>query len=204
MLTNSTVEPVAFRVPRVKVRKQRPLVGRSSIACSFHWAELTVCVWFLQKEFFQDDLYPDTEVCWEPALTASAWLSGSNGQHKKMSLKPKGMTPGTGTDMGMLIMDLKSWLDSMSFQPILVSEAPKEAPVRKYLPSSVYLEEKTDEQKKEEVKLLMLSSHVWFTAHWILSVLMRHSCSTPWWLNWATWTTRYHKTRLRGSKRTNG
>lgn len=36
---------------------------------------------------------------------------------------------------------------------ILVSEAPKEAPVRKYLPSSVYLEEKTDEQKKEEVKM---------------------------------------------------
>lgn len=34
----------------------------------------------------------------------------------------------------------------------LVSEAPKEAPVRKYLPSSVYLEEKTDEQKKDEVK----------------------------------------------------
>lgn len=33
-----------------------------------------------------------------------------------------------------------------------VSEAPKEAPVRKYLPSSVYLEEKTDEQKKEEVR----------------------------------------------------
>lgn len=34
----------------------------------------------------------------------------------------------------------------------VVSEAPKEAPVRKYLPSSVYLEEKTDEQKKDEVK----------------------------------------------------
>lgn len=32
-----------------------------------------------------------------------------------------------------------------------MSEVPKEAPVRKYLPSSVYLEEKTDEQKKEEV-----------------------------------------------------
>lgn len=32
-----------------------------------------------------------------------------------------------------------------------VSEAPKEAPARKYIPSSVYLEEKTDEQKKEEV-----------------------------------------------------
>lgn len=49
----------------------------------------------MQKEFFQDDLYPDTAVCWEPALTASAWLSGSDGQHKKMSLKPKDMTPGT-------------------------------------------------------------------------------------------------------------
>lgn len=50
---------------------------------------------------------------------------------------------------------------------ILVSEAPKEAPVRKYLPSSVYLEEKTDEQKKEEVKkfkyhllVFLLYSHV--------------------------------------------
>lgn len=43
---------------------------------------------------------------------------------------------------------------------VLVSEAPKEAPVRKYLPSSVYLEEKTDEQKKEEVKLAM-SAWTW-------------------------------------------
>nr|XP_046270726.1 coronin-7 isoform X1 [Scatophagus argus] len=101
MLTKTTIEPVAFRVPRVK------------------------------KEFFQDDLYTDTAVCWEPALTASAWLSGSNGQHKKISLKPKDMTP--------------------------VSEAPKEAPVRKYLPSSVYLEEKTDEQKKEELLSAMVA-----------------------------------------------
>lgn len=52
----------------------------------------------LQKEFFQDDVYPDTAVCWEPALTASAWLSGSNGQHRKMSLKPKDMIPGTTKD----------------------------------------------------------------------------------------------------------
>ncbi|XP_054891009.1 coronin-7-like isoform X1 [Poeciliopsis prolifica] len=101
MLTKTTIEPVAFRVPRVK------------------------------KEFFQDDVYPDTAVWWEPALTASAWLSGSNGQHKKLSLKPKDMTP--------------------------VSEAPKEAPVRKYLPSSVYLEEKTDEQKKEELLSAMVA-----------------------------------------------
>uniref|UniRef100_A0A672HW48 Coronin n=1 Tax=Salarias fasciatus TaxID=181472 RepID=A0A672HW48_SALFA len=101
MLTKTTIEPVAFKVPRVK------------------------------KEFFQDDVYTDTAMWWEPALTASAWLSGSNGQHKKMSLKPKDMTP--------------------------VSEAPKEAPVRKYLPSSVYLEEKTDEQKKEELLSAMVA-----------------------------------------------
>uniref|UniRef100_G3PBH3 Coronin n=2 Tax=Gasterosteus aculeatus aculeatus TaxID=481459 RepID=G3PBH3_GASAC len=101
MLTKTAVEPVAFRVPRVK------------------------------KEFFQDDLYTDTAVCWEPALTAASWLSGSNGQHKKISLKPADMTP--------------------------LSEAPKEAPVRKYLPSSVYLEEKTDEQKKDELLSAMVS-----------------------------------------------
>ncbi|KAM9779939.1 coronin-7-like [Neosynchiropus ocellatus] len=101
MLTKTTIEPVGFRVPRVK------------------------------KEFFQDDLYPDTAACWEPALTASMWLSGSNGQHKSISLKPSDMTP--------------------------VSEAPKEAPVRKYLPSSFYLEEKTDEQKKEELLSAMVA-----------------------------------------------
>ncbi|KAM6913724.1 coronin-7 [Lycodopsis pacificus] len=101
IITKTAIEPVAFRVPRVK------------------------------KEYFQDDVYTDTAVCWEPALTASAWLSGSNGQHKKISLKPKDMTP--------------------------VSEAPKEAPVRKYLPSSVYLEEKTDEQKKEELLSAMVA-----------------------------------------------
>ncbi|XP_027141691.1 coronin-7 isoform X1 [Larimichthys crocea] len=101
ILTKTSIEPVAFSVPRVK------------------------------KEFFQDDLYIDTAVCWEPALTASAWLSGINGKHKKISLKPKDMTP--------------------------VSEAPKEAPVRKYLPSSVYLEEKTDEQKKDELLSAMVA-----------------------------------------------
>ncbi|XP_061079905.1 coronin-7 isoform X1 [Conger conger] len=100
-LTKTTIEPVAFRVPRVK------------------------------KEFFQDDLFPDTEVWWEAAMTASAWLSGSNGQHRKLKLRPKDMAP--------------------------VSEAPKEAPVRKYMPSSYYLEEKTDEQKKEELLSAMVA-----------------------------------------------
>uniref|UniRef100_A0A670JFN9 Coronin n=1 Tax=Podarcis muralis TaxID=64176 RepID=A0A670JFN9_PODMU len=100
-LRQTSIEPVAFRVPRVK------------------------------KEFFQDDLYPPTEVRWEPALSAAAWLGGSDGQHRKVSLRPKDMTP--------------------------VSEAPKEAPSRKYVPSSVYLEEKSDEQKKEELLNAMVA-----------------------------------------------
>ncbi|TRY97273.1 hypothetical protein DNTS_020572 [Danionella cerebrum] len=100
-LGKSTVEPVAFRVPRVK------------------------------KEFFQDDVFPETAVWWETSLTAADWLAGSDGEHQKISLKPRDMTP--------------------------VSEAPKEAPVRKYLPSSVYLEEKTDEQKKEELLSAMVA-----------------------------------------------
>ncbi|XP_072549186.1 coronin-7 isoform X2 [Salminus brasiliensis] len=100
-LGKTTIEPVAFKVPRVR------------------------------KEFFQDDVFPETAVWWEPALTAVAWFSGSDGQFRKISLQPKDMTP--------------------------VSEAPKEAPVRKYLPSSVYLEEKTDEQKKEELLSAMVA-----------------------------------------------
>ncbi|XP_041085004.1 coronin-7-like [Polyodon spathula] len=100
-LSKTSIEPVVFRAPRVR------------------------------KEYFQDDLFPETAVWWEPALSASAWLSGSNGQHRKISLQPKGMTP--------------------------VSEAPKEAPVRKYAPSSVYLEEKSDEQKKEELLSAMVA-----------------------------------------------
>uniref|UniRef100_A0A3Q2Z6P4 Coronin n=1 Tax=Hippocampus comes TaxID=109280 RepID=A0A3Q2Z6P4_HIPCM len=100
MLTKTTVEPVVFKMPRVK------------------------------REFFQDDLYPDTPACWEPALSASAWLNNADGQHRKISMRPADMTP---------------------------SEAPKEAPVRKYMPSTFYLEEKTDEQKKEELLEAMVA-----------------------------------------------
>ncbi len=43
-------------------------------------------------EFFQDDLFPDTKVTWEPALTSSEWFSGIDKAPKKMSLKPSDMT----------------------------------------------------------------------------------------------------------------
>uniref|UniRef100_A0A8B9RYP9 Coronin n=1 Tax=Accipiter nisus TaxID=211598 RepID=A0A8B9RYP9_9AVES len=100
-LGQSTLEPVAFHVPRVK------------------------------KEYFQDDIYPPTRVWWEPALSGSAWLAGKDGQQRHASMRPADMTP--------------------------VSEAPKEAPTRKFVPASVYLEEKSDEQKKEELLNAMVA-----------------------------------------------
>ncbi|XP_075292298.1 coronin-7 isoform X4 [Opisthocomus hoazin] len=100
-LGQSTLEPVAFHVPRVK------------------------------KEYFQDDIYPPTRVWWEPALGGRAWLAGEDGQQRRASLRPADMAP--------------------------VSEAPKEAPARRFVPASVYLEEKSDEQKKEELLSAMVA-----------------------------------------------
>ncbi|KAJ7413178.1 coronin-7-like protein [Willisornis vidua] len=100
-LGQSTLEPVAFHLPRVR------------------------------KEYFQDDLFPPTRIWWEPALGASAWLAGQDGQQRRASLCPPDMVP--------------------------VSEAPKEAPARKFVPASVYLEEKSDEQKKEELLNAMVA-----------------------------------------------
>lgn len=100
-LCSNSVEPVAFRVPRVK------------------------------KEFFQEDVFPPSRVTWEPALTAEEWLSGKDKQQRNINLCPGGMIP--------------------------VSQAPKEAPTKKFVPSSVYLQEKTDEQKKEELLNAMVA-----------------------------------------------
>ncbi|XP_025088826.1 coronin-7-like isoform X2 [Pomacea canaliculata] len=94
-LTNNTVEPVSFTVPRVRT------------------------------EYFQDDLFPDTRVTWEPALTADQWLAGQNTKPRTISLRPVGMK--------------------------LLSEAPLEEPKPKKYESynpSVY---KSDEQKKDEL-----------------------------------------------------
>ncbi|KAL5012879.1 hypothetical protein ScPMuIL_011430 [Solemya velum] len=60
-LTNSTIEPISFTVPRVKT------------------------------EYFQDDLFPDARITWRPYLTSSQWFSGMNAETKTMSLKPSDM-----------------------------------------------------------------------------------------------------------------
>lgn len=100
-LRQTSLEPIAFRLPRVR------------------------------KEFFQDDVFPDTAVSWEPVLNAKAWLGGANGQPQLLSLQPPGMTP--------------------------VSQAPREAPARRAPSSAQYLEEKSDEQKKEELLNAMVA-----------------------------------------------
>jgi len=77
-------------------------------------------------EYFQDDLFPDTRVWWEPALTSDQWFAGRNGTQRMLSLKPADMKP--------------------------LSEAPKAAPIARKYDSRHELEEiKTTEQKKEEL-----------------------------------------------------
>ncbi|XP_058442942.1 coronin-7 isoform X2 [Malaya genurostris] len=60
-LTNGTVEPLSFTVPRIK------------------------------SELFQDDLFPPTRVLWEPSLNASDWFAGKDKPAPRISLQPEGM-----------------------------------------------------------------------------------------------------------------
>ncbi|XP_043678105.1 coronin-7 isoform X6 [Vespula pensylvanica] len=60
-LTNNTIEPLSFTVPRIK------------------------------SELFQDDLFPPTKITWKAVLTAAEWFNGINKQASRISLKPPGM-----------------------------------------------------------------------------------------------------------------
>ncbi|KXJ24176.1 Coronin-7 [Exaiptasia diaphana] len=100
-LTKTNIELIQFRVPRVKM------------------------------EYFQDDLYPDTKIKWEPALSSKEWFSGKNNQLKTMSLKPANMES--------------------------LTDIPKEAPSTKKYDSTRELQDyKSDEQKKEMLVTAMV------------------------------------------------
>ncbi|XP_035892936.1 coronin-7 isoform X3 [Anopheles stephensi] len=60
-LTNGTVEPLSFKVPRIK------------------------------SELFQDDLFPPTKELWQPTLTGDEWFAGKDVTPTRISLKPDGM-----------------------------------------------------------------------------------------------------------------
>ena len=53
----------------------------------------SVCHTFVlsQKEYFQDDIFSDTTVTWEPAINAADWLDGGNKEQRKISLRPSDM-----------------------------------------------------------------------------------------------------------------
>ncbi|VEN52883.1 unnamed protein product [Callosobruchus maculatus] len=60
-LTNNSIEPLSFTVPRIKT------------------------------DLFQDDLFPKTRVTWKPTLTSTEWFSGKDKLPERISLKPEGM-----------------------------------------------------------------------------------------------------------------
>lgn len=60
-LTNTTIEPLSFTVPRIKV------------------------------DLFQDDLFPPTKVTWRPSCSAADWFSGINPKQARVCLKPDNM-----------------------------------------------------------------------------------------------------------------
>lgn len=60
-LTNNSIEPLSFTVPRIRT------------------------------ELFQDDLIPPTRVTWIPTLSSSEWFGGKDKPVARISLKPEGM-----------------------------------------------------------------------------------------------------------------
>lgn len=60
-LTNNTVEPLSFTVPRIK------------------------------SELFQDDLFPPTRVTWSSNLSSTEWFAGKDKNPGVLNLQPEGM-----------------------------------------------------------------------------------------------------------------
>lgn len=85
-LTNNTIEPLSFTVPRIKVS------SINHVDDDFFLVKHDVTFQFyLQSELFQDDLFPPTKVTWKPSMTSRDWFGGSNKQAPRISLKPPGM-----------------------------------------------------------------------------------------------------------------
>lgn len=66
-LTNNTIEPLSFTVPRIKT------------------------------DLFQDDLFPPTRVTWKPTMSSTEWFSGKDKKPTRISLQPSGMESLSGT-----------------------------------------------------------------------------------------------------------
>lgn len=117
-------------LPKVVCDVKRVEIARAIRLCQTSVEGVFFTVPRAKTEFFQDDIYCETRITWEPALTAAEWLRGMNATQRCISLHPKGMKP--------------------------LSEAPKAAPAAKKFPS-YDPNYKTDEEKKEELLSAMIS-----------------------------------------------
>ncbi|PFX34280.1 Coronin-7 [Stylophora pistillata] len=104
-----------------------------------------------QMEYFQDDLFPDTRVWWEPSVTSDQWFAGEDKTQKTINIDNmqgsilESSYPAMITLHEVIIVKYHTILD-------LLSEAPKQAPIARKYDSRHELEEvKSVEQQKEEL-----------------------------------------------------
>ena len=83
MLFSSVYKPLAFTLQASVCVYLPPNLSTNAITDS---SLLT-----LQMEFFQDDIYPDTTVTWQAALTGREWLDGGNKLQGSISMRPADM-----------------------------------------------------------------------------------------------------------------
>lgn len=79
-LTNNSIEPISFTVPRLKVCGSYKLLNCNE---KFHI--------LFQTELFQDDLFRPTRVTWTATISAQEWFEGKNKKPARISLQPEGM-----------------------------------------------------------------------------------------------------------------
>ena len=86
------IKPLRGRKPSGKANPEQPS-RILSISCVYSLYVSAVCPTFAfsQKEYFQDDVFPDTTVTWEPSISAADWLDGGNKEQRKISLRPSDM-----------------------------------------------------------------------------------------------------------------
>ncbi|XP_045479141.1 coronin-7 isoform X1 [Harmonia axyridis] len=96
-LTNNTIEPLSFTVPRIKT------------------------------ELFQDDLFPPTRVTWKPTTDSNEWFSGKDKLPQRISLQPEGMMALSGQKTGNTINEKaaeKNTINKSASSPFIAASRP--------------------------------------------------------------------------------
>ncbi|KAK9870983.1 hypothetical protein WA026_009943 [Henosepilachna vigintioctopunctata] len=96
-LTNNTIEPLSFTVPRIKT------------------------------ELFQDDLFPPTRITWEPSISGKEWFNGKDKLPQRISLQPSGMSALSDQKTSQNIADKaneKSYLNKSASSPFIGATKP--------------------------------------------------------------------------------